>query len=122
MAPTSAAALPRLDDRDSLPSGQGENEMRAIFITMLAVDAALILATAAVILKGKRTTHRSRPVWSSLSFALLIAGSTSFQIADKHDHDPGARILQYASGLLLGMALFALLVLVRERLGTDRGN
>ncbi|MEA2998832.1 MAG: hypothetical protein QOK17_665 [Sphingomonadales bacterium] len=93
--------------------------MRAIIIVMLAVQAAMLLVCAFTILKAKPRPGRPRPIWSSLAIALLVTASASFQIADHHRGQSGADILQYGSGILLGMALASLLVLLRQRLGTD---
>jgi hypothetical protein len=62
---------------------------------------------------------RPRPVWSSLGLALVVTAGTSAQIADKHHPDAGARLLDYGSGVLLGMAILTFLVVLRQRLGRD---
>jgi hypothetical protein len=93
--------------------------MRAIIIVMLAVQAAMLLVTAFTILKAKPSPGRPRPIWSSLAIALVITASASFQIADHHRGQSGSDVLQYGSGILLGMGLASLLVLLRQRLGTD---
>ena len=93
--------------------------MRAIIIVMLAVQAAMLLVTAFTILRAKPIPGRPRPIWSSLAIALVITASASFQIADHHRGQPGADVLQYGSGILLGMGLACLLVLLRQRLGTN---
>jgi hypothetical protein len=93
--------------------------MRTIVIVMLCVQAALVLVSAWTVLRARPTPGRPRPIWSSLAITLVIAAGTSFQIADKHRPDPGAELLQYGSGLLMGMALMSLLVLLRQRMGTD---
>jgi hypothetical protein len=91
--------------------------MRAIFIVMLCVQAALVLVTAFTILTARPQPERRRPVWWSLAFSLVLVSGVSAQIADKHDVSPGARLLEYGSGLLLGMGLVCLLVELRRRLG-----
>jgi hypothetical protein len=92
--------------------------MRAIVIVMLGVQLLMLAAVAFAILKPRPGPDGRRvPAWSSLAIALLIAAGTSFQIADKHAHDPASEVLQYGSGVLMGMALVALLLLLRERLG-----
>jgi hypothetical protein len=93
--------------------------MRAIIIVMLAVQAAMLLVVAFTILRAKPSPGRPRPIWSSLAIALVITAGASFQIADHHRGQSGADILQYCSGILLGMGLASLLVLLRQRLGTD---
>lgn len=93
--------------------------MRSIIVVMLAVQVALILVTAFTILKAKPSPGRPRPIWSSLAIALIITASTSYQIADKHRGADGGELLEYGSGLLMGMALVCLMVLLRQRLGTD---
>jgi hypothetical protein len=93
--------------------------MRAIIIVMLCVQAGLIVVTALTILMAKPQPGRSRPVWSSLAISLVIGAGTSVQIADRHDLSAGARLLEYGSGLLLGMGLVCILFLMRQRLGRD---
>lgn len=93
--------------------------MRPIIMLMLAVDVALVLVTAWTILTAKPQPGRPRPIWSSLAISLIVCASASFQIAGRHDLSAGARLLDYASGVLLGMGLLSLLVLVRQRLGRD---
>ncbi|MEA3062919.1 MAG: hypothetical protein QOJ94_2700 [Sphingomonadales bacterium] len=93
--------------------------MRAIIIVMLAVQAAMLLVAAFTILKAKPSAGRPRPIWTSLAIALVITAGASFQIADRHHGQDGADILQYGSGILLGLGLACLLVQLRRRLGTD---
>jgi hypothetical protein len=50
---------------------------------------------------------------------LVIVSGTSFQIADKHAGQPGAEVLQFGAPLLLGMALMAALITLRQRRGLD---
>jgi hypothetical protein len=96
--------------------------MRTIVIVMLATQAAMLLVAAFTILKAKPRPGRARPIWSSLAIALVITASASFQIAEHHRGQAGADILQYGSGILLGMGLASLLVLLRQRLGTDSAD
>jgi hypothetical protein len=93
--------------------------MRPIIIVMLAVQVALILVTAFTILKAKPSPGRPRPIWSSLAIALIITASTSYQIADSHRGGDGGELLEYGSGVLMGMGLVCLMVLLRQRFGTD---
>ena len=93
--------------------------MRPIIIVMLCVQAGLIVVTALTILMAKPEPGRRRPIWSSMAVALVIGATTSWQIADRHDLSPGAPLLEYGSGLLLGMGLVCLLFLIRQRLGRD---
>ncbi|MEA3003727.1 MAG: hypothetical protein QOH81_2515 [Sphingomonadales bacterium] len=93
--------------------------MRSIIIVMLCVQAAMVLVAAFTIVLAKPTPGRRRPIWSSLALSLIVTASVSWQIADRHDLSSGARLLQYGSGLLLGMGLTSLFVLLRQRLGTD---
>lgn len=93
--------------------------MRAIEIVMLCVQAALVLAVVWTVLMARPKPGRPRPIWSSLAFALIVTAGTSFQIADRHGEDAGSRLLEYGSGVLLGMGLLSLLVLLRQRLGRD---
>ena len=93
--------------------------MKPIIIVMLAVQVALLLVTAFTILKAKPSPGRPRPIWSSLAIALIISASTSSQIADHHRGADGGELLEYGSGVLMGMAIVCLLVLLRQRLGTD---
>jgi hypothetical protein len=94
--------------------------MRAIVAVMLGVQLLMLVAAAvAVLMPRPAPDGRRRPIWSSLAIALLISAATSFQIADRHRPDPAAELLQYGSGVLMGMALIALLLALRQRLGND---
>lgn len=93
--------------------------MRAIVMVMLAVQVAILLAAAYAIVFGRRTAARGRPVWSSLAIALVIVAGTSWQIADKHQGQPGADLLAYGSPFLLGMGICCALMLIRQRRGLD---
>jgi hypothetical protein len=92
--------------------------MRAIIAVMLGVQLLMLVAAAIAVLKAApAAAARRRPIWSSLAVALLISAATSFQIADRHRPDPASELLQYGSGVLMGMALLALLLALKERLG-----
>ncbi|MDB5692785.1 MAG: hypothetical protein JWO81_1848 [Alphaproteobacteria bacterium] len=93
--------------------------MRPIIIVMLCVQVLMVLVTAFTIVMTKPGPDRRRPVWSVIALALIITSSTSWQIADRHDLSAGARLLQYGSGLLLGMGITSLLFLLRQRLGRE---
>ncbi|HEY1606531.1 MAG TPA: hypothetical protein VGF77_13140 [Allosphingosinicella sp.] len=93
--------------------------MKPIIIVMLCVDAAMFLVTILTALKARPRPGRPRPVWSSLAVSLLITASVSFQIADKHRGSDGGELLEYCSGVLLGMAIFSVLALLRQKMGTD---
>jgi hypothetical protein len=92
--------------------------MKAILIVMLAVQLLMLVAVATTILKRRTSPNGARrpPVWSSLAISLVITSAVSFQIADRHAHDPASELLQYGSGVLMGMALVSLLLLLRERM------
>ena len=92
--------------------------MKAILIVMLAVQLMMLVTVAATILKRRTAADGTRrpPIWSSLAMSLVIGSAVSFQIADRHAHDPASELLQYGSGVLMGMALVSLLLLLRERM------
>ncbi|HEX5184228.1 MAG TPA: hypothetical protein VFW19_13910 [Allosphingosinicella sp.] len=92
--------------------------MKPIIIVMLCVQALFVLVAIFSVLK-KPNSARSRPIWSSLAIGLILAAATSFDIADKHRGADGSELLEYGSGVMLGMAILSLLVLLRQRLGTD---
>jgi hypothetical protein len=93
--------------------------MKPIIVVMLAVQVAILLVTGWITLFRRQTADSRRPVWSGLAFALVIVSGTSFQIADKHAAEPGADVLQFGAPLLLGMALMAALITLRQRRGLD---
>jgi hypothetical protein len=94
--------------------------MRAIIIVMLAAQAAIFLVTAFAILFTPMTrSGRRRPIWASFAITLVIVSGTSWNIGEKHAGQPGADILTYFSPLLLGMAIMAALLLIRDRRGLD---
>lgn len=96
--------------------------MRAIVMVMLAVQAGIFLATLWTLLFARGAPGRPRPVWSSLAISLVIVAGTSWQIADKHQGQPGADILAYGSPLLLGMGIMCALMLLRRRRGLDEAG
>jgi hypothetical protein len=93
--------------------------MRAIEIVMLCLQAAMVLVVAWTVLMARPKPGLPRPIWPGLGLALVLIASTSFQIADKHHPDAGSRLLEYGSGVLLGMGIMTLLVALRQRLGRD---
>ena len=93
--------------------------MKAIIITMLAVQATALLATAIAVLTGRSVAGR-RPAWSMFTIALVIISGASWNIGNSHAGQPGADILLYGSPFLLGMGVMAALMLLRHRRGLDR--
>ena len=93
--------------------------MKAIIITMLAVQATALLATAIAVLTGRSVAGR-RPAWSMFTIALVIISGASWNIGSNHIGQPGADILLYGSPFLLGMGVMAALMLLRHRRGLDR--
>ena len=92
--------------------------MRPIIIVMLLVDLGIVLATAFGVAMRKPTPERLRPIWSTFVISLLIGGSTSLNIAGDHDGQPGADILEFLGPMMIGMAIMAAMVALRERHGT----
>jgi hypothetical protein len=92
--------------------------MRPLIIVMLCTQAAFILATILAVLREHPDANRRRPVLSTVGIMLVIGATTSYRIADNHQGSPGADLLQYGSGVLLGMGIVSLLMLLRQRLGT----
>jgi hypothetical protein len=88
--------------------------MKPIVMLMLAVQAGIILVAVWTVLKAPDAGER-KPVWSGLAVALAIIAGTSIRIADTHAGQPGADILEVGAPLLLGMALMAVLLILRER-------
>ena len=96
--------------------------MRALIVVMLAVQIALILATAWTILFARPAAGRPRPIWSSLALSLIMVAAVSWQIADRHQGGAGAELVAYFSALLLGMGIMACLLLIRQRRGLDTSS
>ncbi|HEX4737519.1 MAG TPA: hypothetical protein VH331_08155 [Allosphingosinicella sp.] len=93
--------------------------MKPIIIVMFCAQALFLVVASWTVLKGKATTPRGRPIWSSLAFSLILGGLASLDIADKHP-GPAAELLDFGGGILFGMAIMSLLVLFRRhRLGPD---
>ena len=89
--------------------------MRPIILLMLAVDIAIILASAFGIAMRKPSADRLRPMWASFVVSLLVGGSTSVNIAGDHAGQPGADILGFVGPTMIGMAIMAALVAYRQR-------
>jgi drug/metabolite transporter (DMT)-like permease len=96
--------------------------MKPLIIVMLCVQAGIFLAAAYSVMFRKHSAGRRRPLWSSLAITLVIVASTSWQIADKRAGTAGADVLQFGAALLLGMALMAIFMLIRQRRGLDGGE
>jgi hypothetical protein len=92
--------------------------MKPIIIVMLCVQVFFVLVAIVGVLR-KTSSANGRPIWSSLAIGLILAAGISFDIADKHRGAEGTDLLTYGSGVLLGMGVLCLLVLLRQRLGTD---
>jgi hypothetical protein len=95
--------------------------MKPLIMLMLAVQAGIFLATVWTILFARPAAGRPRPIWPGLALALVIVAGTSWNIGESHAGQPGADILMYGSPLLLGMAIMAALLLLRQRRGVDGG-
>ncbi|HEX5259166.1 MAG TPA: hypothetical protein VFW35_10360 [Sphingomicrobium sp.] len=88
--------------------------MKTIVILMLIVEAAVFLVAifSAVFVpnRGER-----RPVWTSIAISLIIVASAGNMIGDKHAGQPGADILQGGAMVLVGMAIMAVMMALRQR-------
>jgi hypothetical protein len=94
--------------------------MRPLIVIMLVIQLAVFLVTAATVMFGRASVRNPRrPVWSSLAISLLVIAGTSWNIAEDHPGQPGADVLAYGSPLLVGMALMAAFMLIRQRRGLD---
>jgi drug/metabolite transporter (DMT)-like permease len=93
--------------------------MKPLIMLMLAVQAGIFLVTVWTILFARPAAGRPRPIWSGLALALVIVAGTSWNIGESHAGQPGADILMYGAPLLLGMAIMAALLLLRQRRGLD---
>jgi hypothetical protein len=89
--------------------------MKPIIVTMLAVDAALILAVAWSVVLAKWADDRPKPSWAGIIIPLVVAAGASQRIADSHAGQPGADLILFASALLFGMALMGAFVAWRTR-------
>jgi hypothetical protein len=96
--------------------------MKPLIMLMLAVQIGIFLVTVLTMtMRVRPAAGRPRPVWSGLAVALVIVAGTSWNIGEDHAGQTGADILMYASPLLLGMAIMAALMLIRQRRGLDGG-
>ena len=88
--------------------------MKAIVILMLIVEAAIFLVT---IFAAVFTPHRGerRPIWTSLAISLVIVASAANMIGGHHAGQPGAGILQGGAMVLIGMAIMAVVMALRQR-------
>ena len=93
--------------------------MRPIIMLMLAVDVGIVLVTVWTILVTPIRQRGRPPLWTSLAISLAVCASTSLSIADRHVRQPGAEALEFAGALLIGMAVMAILLLIRQRRGLD---
>jgi quinol-cytochrome oxidoreductase complex cytochrome b subunit len=90
--------------------------MKAIVITMLVVEAAVFIVAIVATLFA-RSAGRRRPIWTSVSAALIIVAAGANVIGDHHSGQPGADVLQAGAMGLLGMAIMAVLMALRLRRG-----
>ena len=94
--------------------------MRSLIMIMLGIQIAIFLVTAWTVMFARATARNPRrPVWSSLAISLIVIAGTSWNIAAHHVGQPGADLLAYGSPLLLGMALMAAFIQIRQRRGLD---
>lgn len=89
--------------------------MKLIIMLMFCVQLAILLVTIFVVTIRKPTALQPGPVWSSLAISLLVVGMVSNTIADRHNGGLGADVLGFTGAILIGMAIMAALLRVRER-------
>lgn len=89
--------------------------MRPIIVIMLLLDLTIVLVAAYAVALRTPTADRPRPIWFSFIISLLIGGSTSLNIASDHPADSGADILGFVGPMMIGMALMAALIALRQR-------
>lgn len=94
--------------------------MRAIFIVMLVVQVAIVLASAWAIAGRRPTPARPRPIWSSLTVSLVLCAIVSLNIAGRHELAAGAELVRFGGGVLIGLGIACALMGLRERRGLDR--
>jgi drug/metabolite transporter (DMT)-like permease len=93
--------------------------MKPIIIAMLVVQAAILLVTIWTALFRRRAPKGQPSLWSGIAFAMVIIAGTSIKIAESHSGQPGTDILSLGAPLLLGMAIMAILIVLRQRRGLD---
>jgi hypothetical protein len=89
--------------------------MKPIIILMFCVQAGILLVTIYTVAIRRPTVARPGPIWSSLAISLFVVGMVSNEIAQSHLARPGADILSFTGGMLIGMAIMAALLLFRQR-------
>lgn len=89
--------------------------MKLIIMLMFCVQLAILLVTIFVVTIREPTARQPGPVWSSLALSLLVVGMVSNTIADRHNGGLGADVLGFTGAILIGMAIMAALLRVRER-------
>ena len=92
--------------------------MPTIIILMHVLDAAVVLSVAWAIEKGRSRGHE--PAWSSLAVTLMICASASFSVGNGREGEEGAEFLKFASAVLLGMGVMAVLLALRQRRDANR--
>jgi hypothetical protein len=88
--------------------------MKAIIILMLIVEAAMFLVAifTAVFTPDRR---ERRPIWTSIAISLIVVASAANMISDRHAGQPGADVLQGGAMVLIGMAIMAIMMALRQR-------
>ena len=91
--------------------------MKAIVITMLAVEAAIFLVAIFAAALAPSANRRGRPMWSGIAISLIIVALAANGIGDHHAGQPGADMLQAGAMVLIGMAIMTALMAIRLRRG-----
>ena len=92
--------------------------MKPLVIVMLVLQATLLVSTVWAMLRPPPVSDPRGRIWTSLFVALLVPASVSYGIADR-EGGTGAHLVEYGSGVLLGMAILCLAMALRLRMGKD---
>ena len=95
--------------------------MKPIIILMLCIQVGILLATIYAVAVRKPSAGRG-PVWSSLATSLMVVGVVSNWISQDHPAAPGDDILEFGAAILIGMAVMAAMMLIRQRREAGDGS
>jgi hypothetical protein len=94
--------------------------MQISLILDLCAQVAVVIAVGYVMVVRKPSTAKPRPIWPGIAGPVLAVGIISQFTARNHTGETGAREVSELGFVLIGIAIMALLVAIREFRALDQ--